>query len=104
MTSSVNFNHILIFIIIISVSIYLDKLLYGNIDNIFNYKTTNFDEDIDYSDSESDDEHIEITDLINPIPNSILSGPINNKADMSRKTITDEAYTSDEDNESNSEQ
>ena len=97
MFSSINFNHILIFIIIITVSIYLGKLLYGNGFNRFNYNTAYFDEDTDDSDtdsdteSDSDDEQIEITNLINPIPNAILSGPINDKAEMSRNTITDVA-------------
>ena len=98
MSGSVNFNHILIFIIIITVSIYLGNLLYGNKVNIFNFKTTYFDEDID-SDTESEsgsDDQIEITDLINPIPNTILSGPINKKTDLSRKTITSDSSTSDE--------
>ena len=106
MSSSVNFNHILIFIIIITVSIYLGKLLYGSLVNKINYKTTYFDEDTDSdseSESDSDDEQIEITDLINPIPNTIISGPINQKVDLSRKTITDDASTSDE-GEYNSEQ
>lgn len=104
MSRSVNFNHILIFIIIITVSIYLGKLLYGSLVNKINYKTTYFDEDTDSeSESDSDDEQIEITDLINPIPNTIISGPINQKVDLSRKTITDDTSTLDE-GEYNSEQ
>ena len=101
MSKNINFNHILIFIIIITVSVYLGKLLYGNLVNKINYKTTYFDEDTDDSDTESDyGEQMEITDLINPIPNSILSGPINEKADLTRKTITDDTSTSYEGTES----
>jgi len=95
MSKNINFKHIFIFILVVIVLIYLGKLLYGNLNNKLDYKTTYFDEDIDESDTESDTELDEsdenkltgITNSINPIPNTILTGPINDKADLSREQI-----------------
>ena len=111
MSKVLKINSILVFVIIIVVSIYLGKLLYRNFNNKLNLKTIYFDEDTDTeSDSESDtesdteSEQIEITDLITPIPTTVFTGPINDKADMSRNKITDDMINSDEDIEYNSEQ
>ena len=96
MFKNVKSNHIFIFILVIIVLIYLGKLLYGNLNNKLNYKTTYYDEDTDGSDeyyfdeSDSYTKLAEINNSIKPIPDAILTGPINDKADLSRNKIIDE--------------
>jgi hypothetical protein len=105
MSKNFNYNHIFIFILILIVLIYLGKLLYGNLNNNLNYNTTSYDEDTDETDTDepdTDDEWIETTSFIKPIPNAIITGPINDKADMSTLKISD--TNSDEGTKYNSEQ
>lgn len=105
MSKNKYFNYIFILILVIVVSIYLGKLLYGNVNNYLDLKTTYFDEVDNYlemdeydSETDSDFERIELNDLIEPVPKKILEGPINDKADLSRPKIPD-VSTSDEDDE-----
>ena len=90
MTDTKYINNILIFLITIVVTIYLGKLLYGNIikiklykSELYNYKTTYFDEK--KKKMKKRKKKKEITKLIKPIPNNILTGPINKNADLSSK-------------------
>jgi hypothetical protein len=96
MSKNVNYNYIFIFILILIVLIYLGKLLYGNLNKRLNYNTTHYDEDTDEPDTDepdTDDEWIETTSFIKPIPNTILTGPINDKADMSIPEINNDEGT-----------
>jgi hypothetical protein len=95
MSKNINFKHIFIFILVIIVLIYLGKLFYGNLNNKLDYETTYYDEDTDESDTDLDeskevDKDIDnkltgITSSIKPIPDTILTGPINDKQDLSRE-------------------
>jgi hypothetical protein len=93
MTDTKNINYILIFLITIVVTIYLGKLLYGNMikiklykNELYNYKTTYFDEKKKKKKKKKKRKK-DISELIEPIPNKIFIGPINKKADLSRTKI-----------------